>query len=267
MLAALGDVRDLPTEVVAGAVEILAQRLDRIVADAHGGSHGFGGYDVGRALALLNAWHPESADWGALVRLFGDEAVGAGDKRGGLQSLAALADELPEGVRATLMPIAVAIADPSAPFVQSPLDPERDAVGAAIELAVALGAQDEAASAGSLLYLLAGDRYHRRSAARVARRLMRPEDLGVLVTLAEDSDPDVRAAAAAGLASLVAAEQGGEMAIEGLKRCLDDRGTRVPVNIAAALVGVPTRNSVADAALRQLRTHASAYVRAIAQRA
>lgn len=267
MLAALGDVRDLPVDVVVGAVASLAKQADRIVADAHSGSQGFGGWDVGRVLALIDAWHPGSADWDALLRLLRDEAVGAGDKRGALQVLASLADRLPEEVRADLKPIALAIADPSAPVIASPFDRETDAVGAATDLAAALGTWEDTSVSGSLVHLLAGDAYHRRWAAQVARRLGRPEGAGVLVTLANDDDPGVRASAAAGLASLVAAEEGGEMAAEGLEHCLRDPGTRVLANIAAVLLGAPSRSAKGDAALEQLRGSRSAYVRGIARRA
>jgi HEAT repeat protein len=172
------------------------------------------------------------------MRLLRDEAVGAGDKRGALQVLASLADRLPEEVRVDLRPIALAISDPSAPVVVSPFDRESDAVGAATDLAAALGTWEDTPVSRGLVHLLAGDAYHRRWAAQVTRRLTRPEDVGVLAALANDDDPGVRASAAAGLASLVAADEGGEMAAEGLEHCLRDPGTRVLANIAAVLLGV-----------------------------
>jgi HEAT repeat protein len=146
----------------------------------------------------------------------------------------------------------------------SSLDDERDTAGAATELAAALGVLDEDTIAHQLVALLAQDSAHRLWAARLARRLTRPETTGVLVALSQDPESAVRAAAAAGLAFLVAAERGGAIAVDGFQRCLRDPGTAVPASVVATLAKTPTRSPVADEALTRLCGHASAYVRATA---
>jgi HEAT repeat protein len=131
-------------------------------------------------------------------------------------------------------------------------------------LAAALDGFDEDAVAETLLDLLGGDGERRQWAAQVARRLGRAEDTGILVTLVHDPEPEVRAVAAMGLASLVAAREGGQVALTGLLQCLRDPGAVVPYHAASVLAGSPMRSSEAADALASMRTHISARVRSIA---
>lgn len=262
-LAALGDVRTLSTEMVTNLINKLTLHVDQQVHDAHAGSFGFG-CDVGRNLALLNVWHPDVARWDPLYSLLEDKAVAGGHKVGALLLLASLAEHLRDDVRSRLRTIALVLADQPSSMRPSLLDDERDTAGAATELAAALGELDEDTIAHQLVTLLAQDSAHRQWAARLACRVTRPETTGVLVTLSQDPEPAVRAAAAAGLASLVATERGGAIAVNGFQRCLRDPGTAVPANVAATLATTPTRSPIADEALTRLCGHASAYVRATA---
>jgi hypothetical protein len=263
-LAALGDVRILPTDVVTKLITVLAEHAERQLREAHGGTFGFGGHDAGHALALLNVRHQSAARWNPLLNLIQDPLVAGEHKRGALRVLASLADHLPEDIRTRLEPIAVAVAGQRALHRPVLFTEHGDAIGEAIALAVALGLREQDATDHRLLDLLGGDVGHRRWAALVARRLGRPEDTGLLVTLTQDLEPEVRAAAASGLAALVAAERGGGLAVNGLQRCLHDPGTRVPASIAATLADITARGAAAEEALAQLREHASARVRATA---
>jgi hypothetical protein len=118
------------------------------------------------------------------------------------------------------------------------------------------------ATAHQILVLLSGDVDQRQSAALVAFRRSRPEDVGVLAALAQDLELKVRATAAAALAFLVAADRGGPVAASALQRCLHDPGRSVPLSIADALDIAPARSYAAHEALAVLRGHGSASVRA-----
>jgi hypothetical protein len=264
-LAELGDVQKLSPKVVVALISGLARQVEQQIGDAHGGGYGFGGHDIGKALALLNAWHPEQAQWDPLLRLLSDPAVATGHKQGALHTLATLASVVPDEIRARLRPIAVKVAKQPGP-VSSPFEAEHDALGAGTYLSAALGSLDADEAADRLLDLLVGDSHHRRWAAHVANRLRRPEDIGLLATLTLDPAPEVRAAASEGLASLIAGEQGGALAADALHRCARDPGTWVPAHVAAALALAETRGSTADEILEELRGHISAEVRAQAQR-
>jgi HEAT repeat protein len=139
-------------------------------------------------------------------------------------------------------------------------------MGPATHLSAALGALDDDEAADRLLDLLGGDSNNRRWAAHVARRLNRSQDVGLLATLIQDPAPEVRAAAAEGLASLVAGEHGGPLAADALRRCAGDPGTRAPAHAAAALALAESRSSTADEVLAELQRHISAQVRAQARR-
>jgi hypothetical protein len=266
-LSAIGDVRDLSSEDVRSQIDALADQVEGQVQDAKAGSFGIGGRDVGSDLAVLNAWHPDAAKWTPLFDLLADDAVAIDHKRGSLETLASLAEQLPSDIQTRLTPIATAIAERSPSGHTSLFDDGRDLVGEGANLGVALGTVSADWIAGMLLGLLSGGAHHRYWAALIVRRLKRPQDTGILVALAQDPDPDVRAAAAAGLASLVTTEQSNTLAVSALKQCLRDPGRKVPATIAVVLAESNGDDAVAQEALNQLRTHSSAYVRATATRA
>jgi hypothetical protein len=95
-------------------------------------------------------------------------------------------------------------------------------------------------------------------------RLGQAENVGMLATLIEDSDVSVRAVAAAGLASLVAAGQGGALAVSALRRAAGESGVLVPLNIADVLCRAENRSSEAQHLLSDLGAHPSARVRSLA---
>lgn len=117
-----------------------------------------------------------------------------------------------------------------------------------------------------LLRLLSGSNYHRYWATLIAARLNRQQDAGILASLAQDPCPDVRAGAAAGLATLASDHDEKSFAAQALERCLNDPGRKVPATIAAVLAATSKRGVVAQRALDQLRSHRSTYIRNLANR-
>lgn len=263
-LAELGDVEALPIETVIKSITRLAELIGQQVTQARAGAVGFGGHDIGRTLAVLNACFPESANWSPLFELLDEPAILGGHKRGALAFLASSSERIPADIRPRLAETALTIIGQQAPAHPLMFGEERDAAGEASDLAAVLGALDDDAIADRLVSLLAEDTDHRRSAVRVAHRLGRSEDVGVLVALSQDPEPRLRADAAAGLAALVATARGGPIALTGLRRRLADPGTWVPINVAVTLAAQKARTQTADEILDGLLSHRSARVRAIA---
>ena len=137
-------------------------------------------------------------------------------------------------------------------------------LGRATILAIELGAVDLEQRADPYVDLLAGSFRERVWAARLAGHKDRPVDVGVLAVLAQDSSPFVRAAAAAGVARLVARNEGGELARAVLRGSIADRGLQVPLAVAAELAHASPRSDFADERLKELRSHAVAAVRSAA---
>jgi len=264
-LEALGDVRELSTELVPILINSLVERVNAQVTQARAEAFSPGGH-FGFGLALLNVWHPVVAQWDPLLDLLRDGAVPGSQKAGALGVLSSLAEMLPGDVRPRLAEVALQIPHQPQPVVSDLFGHDGDAAGAATELAASLGALDEAATASGLLSLLAGGSEQREWAAKVARRLGRPEDTGVLVTLAQDPEPEVRAAAAVGLALMVIAGTGGADASNAVKRCALDPGVQVQGSIVNTLSGAPISGPASKEPLTELLSSPSAYIRATARR-
>ena len=265
-LAALDDVRDLSGAGIGDLITALSQGIMSAIAQAKQGFLTVGAFDAARSLAVLNAWHPEAANWGPIEQLLLDDAVPAGDKYYAIETLVSLADRLPEDIRERLRPIATKLAHPAVSVVRSPFDAGTALTGAATALAFALGALSAHAANTQLVHLLSQDALHRVWAARLAGQRSCAEDIGVLIVLSQDCDPQVRAAAAAWIAAAVADDRGGDIAADALRRAAADPGQAVPESVAAVLADAPHRGHVAGEVLELLRTHRSALVRRTAGR-
>lgn len=269
-LGALGDVRAVDDDLAEMLISKISELVDRDVRNARSSTWGFGGIDCGHALAMFNVWHPRFANWDPLAELITEPLVQGSQKQGAIVTLARLADHLSDDVAARFGAIAIDAAQRAATSRALHFDPfsdPADEAGAATDLAVALGAFDDAATDERLLEMLSGNSAARKWAARLARRVVRPEDVGVLATLANDIEPDVRATASAGLASIVAAGHGGAIAHRALLAVTADPGTLTPIAVAGTLRDAPRRGELADEVLAKLRGHMSAAVRASVARA
>jgi hypothetical protein len=174
--------------------------------------------------------------------------------------LAALADRIPSAVRERLAAIArSAVERPPAPVLW--FEPGHGVAGVAAHLAVALGAYDAEETSERLLTLLAGAGDERVWAVGIAGRVVQPGHVGLLAGLCQAPESDLRANAAAAMASVAAAGNGGTLAASCLRSCLADPGTRVPYLIAKVLAGAPSLAPAARDALTALHDHPSALVR------
>lgn len=266
-LAALGGVAELSDEDVEPLIERLAHGVRSTIVSAHNGSFGFPQYDLGAALTLLNAWHHEVAQWEPLLELLHDERVHAEQKAQALVTSISLESKLAPEIRPQLREAAVVIAS-SAGGDDFPVLSRTDARGAATALAELLDDDPDGLSTERFVDLLSGESDRRLWAAKLASRLRTPEDVGFLTALAQDTEPEVRAAAAAGLATAVAEGTDDSVAANALQRASTDPGVMVPRSIALVLSTI-SRDLPAVAAdmLKGLRDHISASVRLIAANA
>jgi hypothetical protein len=260
-LGALHTTDGLSEDAIAHLIEQLSHQVTQQVSEAHAGSYAQGGPDAGRTLVVLNAWHPEKANWEPIFTLLPDPVVAPDHKHGALQALAALAGRLPDDVSARVASIARSLAESPPSAIPSLFGSHHSIGGVAAHLAAALGAYDEEGTSEQLLKLLAGTSDERLWAVGIAGRAPTPEHIGLLLGLCQAPEPNLRANAGAALASIVAAGNGGTLAGVGLRRCLADPGTRVPQLIAKALTAAPSLDPAAQDALVQLHDHPSALVR------
>jgi len=255
----LGAARELPEGVVRAATKKLGERAKKIVEEARGGSVGIGAGDLARDLATLNAWHPELAAWDPLFDLLAEPAVPVRLKRGALLTLAWRGAQISGEIAGRLIPIANAMSageiEPS-PFE---LSHHCDLMASGTLLAASLGALQNPDP--QLTKLLGGDGQERNYAALLAAQLPGAEHKGILIALARDSDPRVRATAAGAIAHLIAAGEDGGGFMGAFEACLSDPGRSVPLALAMALVGVEWRSDRIRPALLYLGQHRSAAVR------
>ena len=171
-------------------------------------------------------------------------------------------EQLPSDVRAVLLPAARAAHEQPAPNTRTVFGkPAPD--GAAAEIVAAL---DPAAAVALLPALLAGGDQERFSAVRIVRRRGSAADSGMLLVLASDTNPEIRAAAAYGLAEYLAKGVGGQVLL-GVQRAAADPGRLVPASVAAALADSSPLTDAAREILCDLAKHPSATVRHLATRA
>jgi len=255
-LSAVADVASLPDDALTALITTVTTGMDRRRLKLDGSIEM--GYVGPRVIAHLNCVRPGLASWEPLLAFLGDGNVPGIYKTRALWPLLERVDQVPHNVRGNLKQVATALAEP--PRVE-----DEDVVRDATALAIALGAYDDGEVPDRLLGLLRGSEVARVRALAAIESLGIPEaHVGFLIALTGDSDPDVRAWAAALLALYV--DRGGqhELAAAALNAAAADPGTSVPEAIANALTD---SNTLAARRLRlALVGHRSAAVRVAAAR-
>lgn len=264
-LAALGNVTELPQRTAAEVVKQVATRVRQEIRDARRGKFGLGGHDPAEALVMLNTWHPQQANWRPVYDFLAEPSLLFSQKERALVTLGNLVDQIPEGVRERLGPIAVALARGENPGRRTPFEGGTEGRGRAWNLAVLLGAIDLDEDAAPLAELLGGDAEQRRWAAFIAGRLGREAEVGTLAALSIDPDPMVRGAASWGLATMLDEGAVGGLVVASLRRAVQDGGAWVPDAIAGPLGRSKRPCAVTRELLSALREHPSCVVRASAR--
>ncbi len=263
-LQALGDVAALPADIVQAVISAQGAQLRQLIDRAERGEFRMTVHDPGHIVAMLNTWHPALATWAPLVELIAHPLVAGRHKDGATWYLAAAAARIPRDIRDSLLSAArtATTAATRLPASFSKLvGSAGGSLGALSELVAALTEEDDSADPVLFTDLLAGDTEARVSAARIARRLRRPEDIGILLVLATDFDPHVRTAAARGCAELAAEGVGGSSVLAAVRRCCGDPGRLAPTAVAVALSRKRDIGPEAAELLEDLRHHRSARVR------
>ena len=253
-LGALGDVRNLETELVESLIESLSGRLELLIEEAAQGVFHGSVFDLGRAVTLLNVWHPKCANWEIIYRLL--ESVRWGEYLGGaLTLLADVAMRLPSDVADKLIPLAKAIAESADEGPRTV--PGSDPRSLARRLLARLQHRAGESSAVHLATLARGNLDDRCVAARLAHDMCDELSMGILVGLTGDAEPRVRARAAHAIARRAAA--GDPVARLQLPQLIRDRGVLVAQAIAAVVADHPHLAALEE--LQPLRVHISARVR------
>ncbi|MFF3671847.1 DUF4365 domain-containing protein [Microtetraspora malaysiensis] len=268
-VAALGDVCRIPPASVRRLITHMNFLLEEEIRLADNGVAAVSSYDAAQMLAVLNLWHPDLADWAVFARLIQHPRVPGTDTQRALQTVIQGARQLTEEAKCALEPAVRAAAGLTASErdIFAALYPSSP--GAASELLLLLRAP-EPADLDALLKLLSGEPRDRQWGARLAGRLATTPDAettGIIIALAGDEHPGVRAAAAAQLAYLVADEIAGAATTKAFERCLADPGVSVPRAIVGTVSTFPPGNETARRSLAHLREHPSAQVRAACREA
>jgi Domain of unknown function (DUF4365) len=253
-LAAIGDVRTLDPETVQAAVVRANAALRQIVDEAHQQRYAGRVPDPCRAATVLCLWHPDQANWGPILDLLTDPMVDDDAKYIPVQHLGNLAHRIPDMLHERLGQIAREL------ITHRPAEYGRDIRGPATLLQAALSARPDD-YAEQLYTLVRGGKQQRIWAARLARHHVSAESAGLVAGLGQDHEPEVRAASAAALTTVVATTDNPTLLVRAaLRGALDDPGFLVPVTIAATLADLP-HNTETSALASRLAEHPLAPVR------
>ena len=260
-LAALGSVRLLAPEVAGRLLDLHARLLETIIAEAESHRYSVRSIDAG-GFVTLGIWFPDRADWSVLLQFLGHGQVAGDHKRRACKILAGRIDQVPADVRNQLKSIIPQLqaGSPIDGVLGTPIG------GAAVELAIAVGALSRRQEALLLAPLLAGSRHERRDAVELIAR--GAGDPTALVTLLSDQHAEVRAAAAQAVARIYARSSAeGDPLVEAAVRIgITDGGALVPLSVARGLAEVESPRAEAVAVASELRSHHSAAVRETAVR-
>ena len=260
-VAAYGDVRQLSAKGALAAIRSHSDAVRSKLESAKAGTVSHGS-DVAADLAILNAWHPEEADWTTLLGFLRARAIPASQKEGSLTVLAPLGDRLPGLIRKRIGVVSERLAE--AEQARSLFGGVEEAWGASAVFSAIAGIADREASMRRLQRLLRGDSSHRQWAARLVFAMDDSVSVGALAALAFDHDPWVRASAAGVLGSLVAMGKANSLIEEVLEGALDDPGVVVARSVVRALTHSDAEPERVEPWLARLRGHPAASVRTAA---
>ena len=267
-MQAFGDVRALEPAQVRAMIRLHESSVRKRVREARQGSIIFGGSDPTSDLVVLNAWHPDQAEWSAVVAFLRCREIPPQSKRNVLRLLATFLERVPAPDRSKIISVGRSLLEAKPSHVGSPFETGREAWGASAMLMATAGVEPELVRSAQLR-LLRSDVGNRQWGLRLTGRLARPSDIGVLIAMTGASEPGVRAVATEQLAWLSARSKIGVEAEAALQHAVQDPGSLVQRFAAAALSGASKRDdfnpsAVARAVIQLLASSVSAEVRAYA---
>jgi hypothetical protein len=191
LLSTVRDASTIPRDVAQAQIVALSESVRREILDARAGS--FARHD-GRALGLINIWHPDVADWTAIHELLEEPRVIPTSLSSFVDLLGPAADQLASDVREALLPRLEYVRDrPSLdiPFWRDDYDLLSVEVREAID-ALSPGAVSDS----DLWQFIGGDNKRKCAAARIIGRRRDPARIDLLACLSHADASSVRATAA-----------------------------------------------------------------------
>lgn len=258
-VSAMGAVTVLTASEAAGLIDKFESMVCHTIEEAARSVYGFGAFDSGQGLAVLNCWFPEVARWDSLVKLLIDSRVAAEHKRGALELLTELSERLPEGVRTTLGESFDAVAQTGS--VEMPGG--RPIGGLAVALGIVTGGLLGSAADTAVARLALGSRQDRRDAAALLGRGWSKPMRPLLASFVADERAVVRSAAAHAVGRLATTEAD-EVVVELAHVLVEDRGALVPSALMAGLSRGENATDLGRKLAEQLARHRSARVRGLA---
>lgn len=262
-LAAMGDVSALNGTEAASLIDRLEELVEQKIAAARNSSYSFGGFDVGRSLALLNLWFPSEARWSSCLELLYEPAVVWHEKRPVCLLIAEPKWDMPQELRDTLVDRIEDIAKAAAGFGSSP-----QMGGACTALSVALGALEGEDADSAVVALASGSPVEREDLAFLLGSRHCPSQHPILAALVNDLSPLTRRKASIAVGRLASAHT--SETIQRLARELANRdGTWLPLGLLTGLAydkapGSPVGPFGAEIA-QKLQQHRSGQVRRVAR--
>lgn len=251
------DIRLLSPEAVSPVTQVLQAELGQQQDDARRGVYGQGGRDLGRALTILNMWHPEAAAWEPVIELLAEPTMAAHQLSGTLSVLSWMPDRVPTHIVERVTPLLrewMTRTPRQSPFLR------QDVRGQAADALNAL--RPDALTNEDLWSLMGGTRGQRASAVLVIARRKNPADINLLAAFAQDGDVKVRATVANCLAGWVKDQVNPKEALELLQGLLQDSGTRLAVSVSDTLASSqPEVLQQCGSLVELLKNHISAKVR------
>ena len=253
---AFGDVRDLSPETVAPLVEQLSAAVSTEVSRVRSGQSGRGGRSPAASLIIVNAWHPDHANWRPITELLGTTEGFTYHLKRPLQILYRLGSHVPTVVTDELVPTLRELMTslPRTHALTGDPDVRGDAAAALESMRPGSVTQSE------LWDLTLGSPEQRVGAAQVIAAGREIAKLDALVAIAHDDDSSVRGAVANLLVGWLSAKPEHEPVRVLLRRLVESSGMSIARSVAARLDGTG-RNDQLDEVASLLREHTSAFIR------
>lgn len=191
LLSTVRDATTFPLDVAQAQIIALSESVRREISDARVGT--FARHD-GRALTLINIWHPDVADWAAVYELLEEPRIRPTSLSSLVDLLGPAADQLSADVREALVSRLEHVRDRPGldlPFWRDEYDRLSISIREAID-ALAPGAVSD----NELWQFIGGDNEQRCAAARIIGRRRDPSRIDILACLSHADASSVRATAA-----------------------------------------------------------------------
>ncbi|MCA2291898.1 hypothetical protein JF736_25530 [Mycobacterium avium] len=241
---------------MAPLVAQLSTAVSAEVSRIKTGQSGRGGRHPAATLIVVNAWHPDQANWQPVIEILSTTCGFTYHLKRPLQILYRLGSRVPTAIAGELEPILrerMTVLPRTHTLTGDP-DVRGDAASALESM------RADSVTDSELWNLILGSPEQRVGAAQVLAARRRPDKLDALTAIASDSDSRVHGAVANLLVGWLADEPAHDTVTMLLRRLVESGGMSTARAVAAHLHGTE-RNAQLDAIATLLRDHASAFIR------